>query len=45
MATTFKNADREKGIKANTAILDGEIVALDQAGVPCFAKRCDSGCV
>ena len=26
-----------KSIKADTAILDGEIVALDRKGVPCFA--------
>jgi bifunctional non-homologous end joining protein LigD len=26
-----------KSIKADTAVLDGEIVALDKQGVPCFA--------
>ena len=26
-----------KSIKAETAILDGEIVALDKKGLPCFA--------
>ncbi len=38
-----------KAIKATTAILDGEIVALDQAGVPCFdglrSRRSAAACV
>lgn len=38
-----------KAIKANTAILDGEIVALDHAGVPCFdglrSRRTVADCV
>ena len=38
-----------KAIKAKTAILDGEIVALDPAGVPCFdglrSRRTVADCV